>query len=65
MDQVFPVDPPYGAQMDWFLHEKPGKQAVQMDKVMTCPGHKPTKLRELRKHHSHYWVCFTGPGALF
>ena len=47
LDEVFPVEPPYGAQMDWFLYEKPQKQAVQMDKVMT-------------KHHSHYWACFTG-----
>ncbi|CAK9027314.1 AB hydrolase-1 domain-containing protein [Durusdinium trenchii] len=47
MDDIFPIDPPYGAQMDWFINEKPGKQAVEMDKVM-------------KKHHTHFWVCFTG-----
>eukprot|EP00913_Durusdinium_trenchii_P002068 g1911.t1 len=44
MDDIFPIDPPYGAQMDWFINEKPGKQAVEMDKEFICEAQAGAKI---------------------
>lgn len=50
LDDIFPIEAPYGAQMDWF-RDKPGKQAIAMDRMMG-------------RNRMNFWICFTGtPGS--
>eukprot|EP00435_Cladocopium_sp_Y103_P032341 s273_g8.t1 len=50
LDDIFPIEAPYGAQMDWF-QEKPSMQAVEMDRMIS-------------RKSMNFWVSFTGaPGC--
>lgn len=51
LDDIFPIEAPYGAQMDWFQEEKPSMQAVEMDRMIS-------------RKSMNFWVSFTGaPGC--